>query len=1112
MLMVVAFYAVVGQGVSSDSNVVYADLDDGLVAFWSFDTCEINDDSGNNHGGTIFGTPQCVDGMHGKSTKFNEVNKDYILIENDIKLDIPEYTISGWFFIDKFIGDWEIVVSRMINSETSREDAYDIAISSIGELVFWYFDSSQKNSKFCCVNEDQWYFVVIRVKEGKGEMFLDDVKVSDFTIGFLNSNDNIPVCIGCNDYNLSQPGHFFNGILDNIRIYDRAISDSEIQELFTEGSATSTPVLNPTPTPQSFTPDTLITDSVKDFSDEQGKNNWFYGYMESPFQTLSDFKLMEENNEDGTWFVKENVFWTAITSQTLHPQGEVTSGGRTPLEQWAVRRWESDFNGDINISGVFEKFNTGGGDGTSGFIYVDGVNVWEKQIAFDGGVNYEINTSVKNGSKVDFVLTPGVNSDDRNDTTKFTALIISDTNIEEPLPTSTPTNEGGTTSTPEPTSTPVVINESQPEADFRANPTLGAAPLEVQFTDASKGGPTGWFWEFGDGGTAFEQNPTNVYRQPGLFKVKLEVSNSFGRDIVEKTEFISVKESSGLQADFEVDRALGFVPLKVKFTDLSNGGPTGWLWRFGDGGTNTDQDPEHTYLIDGIFSVELAVTRGSAVATEIKSNFITATENRPVANFKASATAGQAPFNTSFTDLSQPVGNISSWTWEFGDGKTSSEQGPSHTYDIEGFYSVALTVSNDTGADIERKTNLVVVLGQNAPVADFSVSTTTGLAPLDVKFTDLSEPADTIASWVWDFGDGAISSDNNPNHIYNNEGIYTARLTVSNSFGADSETKPNIVSVIRSSEDVIAGFSTKETIGVAPATIEFINNSAGDVVDSVWEFGDDTEFRNPGKDNVSHTYREPGDYDVRLTVTGSDADDNENRNDFIKIIEEGGVAAGFRATPVIGSSPLEVQFVDMSIGKVASWDWDFDDSGSKSTEQNPVHTFFLEGEYNIKLTVNSTEGKGDTLTQDEFITVLGGADDDPDNTPKPGETPTPDDTKSFTFKCRQHSLIVGEQGVFEKMNLELGENEQCTVTLTNLEPGTPIEFSTYLRSGRSTSIQVSPENGVTDANGQMAFTISAIEEGSDWIAWAVRNDKGEFEFSKSAYNNGTAWGMFVEVK
>ncbi|MGR3319385.1 MAG: WD40/YVTN/BNR-like repeat-containing protein [Candidatus Anammoxibacter sp.] len=130
--------------------------------------------------------------------------------------------------------------------------------------------------------------------------------------------------------------------------------------------------------------------------------------------------------------------------------------------------------------------------------------------------------------------------------------------------------------------------------------------------------------------------------------------------------------------------------------------------------------------------------------------------------------------------------------------------------------------------------------------------------------------------------------------------------------------------------------------------------------------------------------------------------------------------------------------------------------------------------------------------------------------PTPSLTPTPTPGKSFTFKCNR-SFHAGFSGI-EKMIMSLGEDEECVLKLTNLEPGVQIEISTNLRTGFKPSITIDPESGLTDSNGEIEFTISAIDTGVDWIAWAIPNDAGTSEFSKQSFDSGLAWGMFVRVK
>ena len=166
------------------------------------------------------------------------------------------------------------------------------------------------------------------------------------------------------------------------------------------------------------------------------------------------------------------------------------------------------------------------------------------------------------------------------------------------------------------------------------------------------------------------------------------------------------------------------------------------------------------------------------------------TPQPPVADFTGSPTAGSAPLLVSFTDGSS--GSPTSWSWTFGDGGTSAAQNPSHTYTNPGTYTVTLTATNAYGSDGETKTDYITVTAP-VPVADFSGSPTSGDAPLDVQFTDLSTNGPT--SWAWTFGDGGTSGAQNPSHQYTAVNTYTVSLEACNATGCDTETKVDYIDV-----------------------------------------------------------------------------------------------------------------------------------------------------------------------------------------------------------------------------------------------------------------------------------------------------------------------------
>jgi PKD repeat protein len=182
------------------------------------------------------------------------------------------------------------------------------------------------------------------------------------------------------------------------------------------------------------------------------------------------------------------------------------------------------------------------------------------------------------------------------------------------------------------------------------------------------------------------------------------------------------------------------------------------------------------------------------------------TPQPPVANFSGNPTSGTAPLNVMFTDLS--TNSPTSWSWTFGDTGTSALQNPSHTY-AAGTYTVSLEACNAQGCDTETKTNYITAsTGGSAPVADFVGSPTSGTAPLNVSFTDLSTNSPT--SWSWTFGDTGTSALQNPSHSYA-AGTYTVSLQATNAYGSDTEIKTNYITASSGGGDFVPSAYTVQT-------------------------------------------------------------------------------------------------------------------------------------------------------------------------------------------------------------------------------------------------------------------------------------------------------------
>jgi PKD repeat protein len=253
---------------------------------------------------------------------------------------------------------------------------------------------------------------------------------------------------------------------------------------------------------------------------------------------------------------------------------------------------------------------------------------------------------------------------------------------------------------------PIPLNQTLLVSAFTGTPTTGPAPLSVQFNDTSTGPHDQWEWNFGDGNTSSEQNPLYVYNKPGSYSVRLNVSQA-GGDLGSTTQEDYIKVTADTLtppiADFSGEPTSGVAPLTVIFTDLSTNMPTSWNWSFGDGSLEnaTEQNPVHIFTTTGNYTVSLNATNAAGLNVTTKTNFITVTAvpAGPVTDFSGTPTSGVAPLTVQFTDTSTGFVNPITYYWDFGDGNTSTERNPSHTYktDTQENYTVILNVTGNYG-------------------------------------------------------------------------------------------------------------------------------------------------------------------------------------------------------------------------------------------------------------------------------------------------------------------------------------------------------------------------------------------------------------------------------
>lgn len=498
-------------------------------------------------------------------------------------------------------------------------------------------------------------------------------------------------------------------------------------------------------------------------------------------------------------------------------------------------------------------------------------------------------------------------------------------------------------------------SNAQLQADFSSSIQAGCAPIVVQFNDQSTGNPNYWQWDLGNGTISYLQNPSVTYFNPGTYSVKLVVRNANGQDTIVKTQYITVYALP--QVDFGASSTTGCSPLTVQFEDMTNnasGTIDQWYWDFGDGLYSTDEAPFHTYTSTGSYNVSLWVMNSVGCSHTItKTQFITV-NTAVVAGFSHSVPSSCfVPSTVQFQNSSTGSGNLT-YAWDFGDGSTSTDLNPQHTYTSNGSFTVTLVTTNEFGcSDTFTRANTIVVGNLQAAFTHEPVV----CAGTPISFQNNTVPLSANARW--DFGDGTTSTSVNPSKTYSTPGTYTIQLIAGTGSCSDTVTSSIIVM-----ETPTAGFTATNTQSCSyPLTVQFQNTSANAISYS-WDFGDGSTSTVA---NPSHTYTAPGSYTVSLTVTSRNGCTNTFReNNLVKITLP---SASIVDMPQEGCSPLEWTFTPNVTAEepVANYWWDFG-NGTTSTDENPTVSF-TAGTYDITLAIMTQSGCTDTITIPQAIRV-----------------------------------------------------------------------------------------------------------------------------------------------
>ena len=467
--------------------------------------------------------------------------------------------------------------------------------------------------------------------------------------------------------------------------------------------------------------------------------------------------------------------------------------------------------------------------------------------------------------------------------------------------------------------------------------------LQVSFTNISEKA-TNYYWIFGDGQFSTETSPAHTYTRAGIYVVYLKAYNSstgksatYMRKIVVGTPVCSNEASFRYVADNAG---------KVVFTNTSIG-KNAYYWTFDDGMSSTLANPVHNYKNAGYYLVSLTVKDSVGTCSDAYSQLVKIGDIACKADFDYSV---ETSTNT-VTLKNLSTGNIANTFWLFDGRNYSTLQNPTFRFPLAGIHNISLTVLDEKGTCIDYIEKSVQV-GKASCNADFSYYVDS--LNNKVEFTCLDNTGGTNLYWI--FGDGSISTETNPAHIFKRAGYYQVSLTTLNPETGCMDNVSKIILVASSDKDCEADFIY--SLGTDNQTVAFKNKSKGDIVKWLWNFGDNSAISN--ETSPTHLYNVQDDYNVCLTVV----DANNIVNITCKSIKVGSSLGNENVAEfayVVSKDSAYARFYNLSSGTYNKVEWNFGD-GKTSAIASPQHKYSNSGYYLVSLKVINTANNSHNIT------------------------------------------------------------------------------------------------------------------------------------------------------
>jgi len=481
-----------------------------------------------------------------------------------------------------------------------------------------------------------------------------------------------------------------------------------------------------------------------------------------------------------------------------------------------------------------------------------------------------------------------------------------------------------------------------------------------------------YFWNFGDGTNATGMIVGHAHTEDGNYTVTLTVTDDDGAaDNATSTKTVLNKPPV---ASFTESSETVYIGQPIIFNasdsyDL-DGTIISYFWDFGDGTNATSIVVEHTYFINGTYTVTLTVSDDDDASDATSATKTILWNEQPVALFTESAETVYTDeiiyFNAS--DSYDSDGNIASYFWDFGDGSNATGVVAEHAYTEDGNYTLTLTVTDNKGATNTATATKAVL--NKSPVASFTESAEIVYTSevIDFNATDSYDPDGYIVEYFWDFGDGTNATGLTISHSYKDNGTYIVILTVTDDDDAYNSTTATKTAL---NSPPVAAFSesAETTYTSQPITFNASNSYDPDgyIASYFWDFGDGT---NATGIVAEHAYSTSGNFTVMLNVTDNEGNFGVSTATKTILWNEPPVALFTESAETFYQGETIIFNASDSYdldGTIVSYFWDFGD-GSNATDMIVEHIYLDHGNYTVMLIV--TDDIGATNTANATKTVL----------------------------------------------------------------------------------------------------------------------------------------------